>query len=85
MVYGRKALTHFDALHIGLTATPADYIERNTFDFYQCVGEQPDFSYPIQEAFEKRYLVPYRFATGITEIIAEGAEVDDVGIQPQRL
>jgi len=83
-IYGvwQKALTHFDALHIGLTATPADYIERNTFDFYQCVGEQPDFSYPIQEAFEKRYLVPYRFATGITEIIAEGAEVDDVEYNP---
>jgi type I restriction enzyme, R subunit len=83
-IYGvwQKALTYFDAFHIGLTATPADYIERNTFEFYQCVGEQPDFSYPIQEAFEKGYLVPYRFASGITEIIAEGAEVDDVEYDP---
>jgi type I restriction enzyme R subunit len=79
-IYGiwQTALTHFDAFHIGLTATPAAYIERNTFDFYNCRNEQPDFSYPIQTAFAQKYLVPYRFATGITEIIAEGAEVDEV-------
>jgi len=33
--------------------------------------------HPIQDAFKNKYLVPYRFATGITEIIAEGADVDD--------
>lgn len=46
-IYGawQTALTHFDALHIGLTATPATYIERNTFQFYQCKDDQPDFSY----------------------------------------
>ena len=37
-IYGawQGALTRFDALHIGLTATPAGYIERNTYDFYKC-------------------------------------------------
>ncbi|MBE9106690.1 DEAD/DEAH box helicase family protein [Nostoc cf. edaphicum LEGE 07299] len=83
-IYGvwQTALTHFDAFHIGLTATPAAYIERNTFDFYNCRNEQPDFNYSIQTAFEQKYLVPYRFATGITEIIAEGAEVDEVYYDP---
>jgi type I restriction enzyme R subunit len=83
-IYGiwQTALTHFDAFHIGLTATPAAYIERNTFEFYNCRNEQPDFTYPIQTAFEQKYLVPYRFATGITEIIAEGAEVDEVYYDP---
>jgi type I restriction enzyme R subunit len=84
-IYGvwQKALTHFDALHIGLTATPTAYIERNTFEFYNCTGEQPDFFYPIKEAFENQYLVPYRFATGITEIVAEGAEVDEIQYDPE--
>jgi type I restriction enzyme R subunit len=83
-IYGiwQTALTHFDAFHIGLTATPAAYIERNTFEFYHCRGEQPDFHYSIQDAFQNGYLVPYKFATGITEIIAEGAEVDDVYYDP---
>ena len=63
-IYGawQVALTHFDALHIGLTATPAAYIERNTFDFYQCKDGQPDLTYPIQDAFSEGHLVPYRFA-----------------------
>ena len=83
-IYGawQAALTRFDAVHIGLTATPAGYIERNTYDFYQCGPGKPDFSYPIRDAFRDGFLVPYRFATGITEIVAEGAEIDDEHYDP---
>ena len=83
-IYGawQAALTRFDAVHLGLTATPAAYIERNTYDFYQCDSGKPDFSYAIQDAFREGFLVPYRFATGITEIVAEGAEVDDEHYDP---
>jgi len=83
-IYGawQTALTKFDAVHIGLTATPANYIERNTYEFYQCEPGRPDFSYPIQDAFRDGYLVPYRFATGITEILAEGADLDDEHYDP---
>ncbi len=83
-IYGswQTALTHFDALHIGLTATPSDYIERNTFQFYQCRDGRPDFAFPILQAFRDGFLVPYKFATGITQILAEGAEVDDETYDP---
>lgn len=83
-IYGawQTALTHFDALHIGLTATPSAYIERNTFQFYQCKEEQPDFTYAIQDAFQGGYLAPYKFATGITVIVAQGAEVDEESYDP---
>jgi type I restriction enzyme R subunit len=83
-IYGawQTALTHFDAMHIGLTATPAAYIERNTFTFYQCKDGEPDFSYLIQEAFKEGYLAPYKFATGITVFLAEGADIDDEHYDP---
>lgn len=83
-IYGawQTALTYFDAFHIGLTATPAAYIERNTFNFYLCKEGEPDFSYPIQEAFQHDYLVPYKFAEGITELIAEGADVNEEHYDP---
>ncbi len=83
-IYGawQTALTHFDAIHIGLTATPSPYIERNTFQFYQCKNGQPDYSYPILHAFQEGYLVPYKFASGITVILAEGAEVDEETYDP---
>lgn len=83
-IYGtwQTALSYFDALHIGLTATPAIYIERNTFQFYHCKDDTPDYSYPIQEAFKEGHLVPYKFATGITNLVSEGANVDDEHYDP---
>lgn len=83
-IYGawQAALSHFDALHIGLTATPAIYIERNTFQFYHCRDDTPDYSYPIQEAFKEGFLVPYKFATGITTLVSEGAKVDEEHYDP---
>ena len=38
--------------------------------FYQCQDGQPDFSYRIQDAFQARHLSPYKFATGITRLLA---------------
>lgn len=69
-------------MHIGLTATPAIYIERNTFQFYHCKDDTPDYSYPIQEAFKQGFLVPYKFATGITTLVSEGANVDEEHYDP---
>jgi len=85
-IYGswQTALTHFDALHIGLTATPSAYIERNTFQFYQCKDDQPDFAFPILQAFRDGFLCPYKFATGITVMLAEGAEVEDETYDPAK-
>ena len=85
-IYGawQASLTRFDALHIGLTATPARYIDRNTYEFYHCKTGQPDFAYRIQDAIAAGYLVPYRFATGVTEVIAEGADIDDEHYDPAK-
>lgn len=83
-IYGawQAALTHFDAFHIGLTATPAAYIDRNTFQFYQCQKGKPDFSYTIVQAFEEKHLVPYKFAKRITHLIAEGTQVNGENFDP---
>jgi type I restriction enzyme R subunit len=83
-IYGawQAALTHFDAFHIGLTATPAGYLERNTFKFYHCKDDQPDFALPIQTAFREGFLTPYKFATGITCLVAEGTEIDGTKYDP---
>ena len=85
-IYGswQAALTYFDAIHIGLTATPAMYIERNTYKFYQCKDGEPDFAYTIKDAFNEDFLVRPRYASGITEFIAEGAELDQDHLEPEQ-
>lgn len=84
-IYGawQIALTYFDAFHLGLTATPAAYIERNTYKFYQCKDGEPDFSLPIQDAFNDEYLIRYKFAKGITLLVAEGADIDEEHYDPE--
>ncbi|THD09656.1 type I restriction endonuclease subunit R [Rhodanobacter lindaniclasticus] len=85
-IYGawQTALTRFDAFHVGLTATPAVYIERNTFDFYHCKNGTPDFAYTIQEALKNGFLIPYKFATGITQLMSAGADKDDQHYDPEK-
>ena len=84
-IYGtwQSSLNHFDAINIGLTATPAQYIERNTYQFYQCQDGEPDFAFPIGEAFKAGFLTRYKFAEGITCLIAEGTEVDGQQFDPE--
>ncbi len=36
----------FDALQIGLTATPTDFIDHNTFQLFSCEDGVPTFNYP---------------------------------------
>ena len=44
--------------------------------------DQPDFAYAIRQAFDENFLVPYKFATGITVLLAAGADVDDEHYDP---
>jgi type I restriction enzyme, R subunit len=71
-IYGeyRRVLNHFDAVTIGLTATPlvgklpedADPDDvafvRDTLRFFEVA--EPTFRYTLQEAIDNGYLVPYR-------------------------
>jgi type I restriction enzyme, R subunit len=61
-IYSRyKAiLDHFDAIHLGLTATPTDFIDHNTFELFDCHDDSPTFYYGYDEAVRDKYLVPYR-------------------------
>lgn len=61
-IYNRyKAiLDHFDSINLGLTATPTDFIDHNTFTLFDCDDGAPTCYYGYDEAVRDRYLVPYR-------------------------
>lgn len=53
-------LDHFDAIQLGLTATPTDFIDHNTFQLFDCAGDSPSYYYGYDEAVRDKHLVPYR-------------------------
>lgn len=67
-----SVFSYFDAYLLGLTATPADYIDRNTFTFFGCEERTPTFAYELEQAVEDGYLVPYAAYHARTTIQIEG-------------
>ncbi|MFJ1845386.1 MULTISPECIES: DEAD/DEAH box helicase family protein [unclassified Streptomyces] len=55
--YG-EIFRYFDALLLGLTATPKDDIDRNTYKLFQLEDGVPTDSYGLDEAVGEGYLVP---------------------------
>jgi type I restriction enzyme R subunit len=54
-----EVFQYFDGRLIGLTATPANFIDRNTFLEFDCPDNIPTFLYSYQEAIDEDYLVDY--------------------------
>ena len=67
-----EILTYFDARMIGLTATPASFIDRNTFLLFDHADEKPTFLYTFEEAVDEEYLVdfyePYQAQTSFQKL-----------------
>ncbi|WP_202950665.1 type I restriction-modification enzyme R subunit C-terminal domain-containing protein [Pseudanabaena sp. PCC 6802] len=52
-------MEYFDGRIIGLTATPANFIDRNTLQLFHCFEGIPTFSYPRSQAIAEGYLVDF--------------------------
>ena len=52
--------TYLDAIQIGLTATPADMVERDTFRFFECEEGYPTALYSYEEAVRDGVLCDFR-------------------------
>jgi len=46
----KNIFDYFDAIQLGLTATPKDVIEHNTFQLFDCEDGLPTFAYSYEEA-----------------------------------
>lgn len=51
---------HFDSFLLGLTATPTDFLDHNTFQLFDCPDGSPTVYYGYDEAVRDKFLVPYR-------------------------
>lgn len=55
----RNILTYFDAIQIGLTATPVQMVHRDTYRLFDRPPLDPTFSYSLEKAIEEGNLVPF--------------------------
>ena len=74
----RALFDYFDALFLGLTATPRAQVERDTFKLFGCRDERPTDSYELAEAVTQGYLVPPRVISVPTKFLRRGIRYDDL-------
>ncbi|MBP6424526.1 MAG: DEAD/DEAH box helicase family protein [Flavobacterium sp.] len=68
----RAIFEYFDALVVGLTATPKDAIDFNTFELFGCSNDDPTYMYELSEAVNNKFLVPYKTISVSTDFLKSG-------------
>jgi len=63
---------YFDAIKIGLTATPREHETKNTYDLFDCKNGKPTVEYSYEEAVLNKVLVPYKAEIIVTERLSLG-------------
>lgn len=75
--YG-SIFSYFDCLLVGLTATPKDEVDANTYHLFNCENGEPNFSYSLEEGVKEKYLVPYKVKSKTTKLLSQGIKYSDL-------
>ncbi len=75
----RAIFAYFDAIMVGLTATPKTDVDRNTYDFFEMEHGMPTYAYDYETAVSQDHvLVPYYNYEVKTKFLEEGITYDDL-------
>lgn len=74
----RAIFSYFDALLVGLTATPKDEIDRNTYSLFNLESGVPTDAYTLEDAIAEGYLVRPRGVSVPLKFQREGIRYDDL-------
>ncbi|BCN31861.1 type I restriction endonuclease subunit R [Anaeromicropila herbilytica] len=82
----RDIMEYFDTHIIGLTATPVDFIDRNTFDLFNCGSEDPTFNYSIDDAWNHipPYLIEPRVIDVSTDFLRQGIRYSQMTVEQRK-
>ena len=69
---------YFDGLLVGLTATPRDDVDKNTYKFFQLENNVPTFVYEYDKAVKQKYLVDYHTISTTTKFIERGIKYSEL-------
>ena len=80
----RQLFEYFDCYQLGLTATPIDYVARNTYKIFQCDEGDPTANYDYPTAVAQKYLVPFEVDTHTTPFLREGIKYSQMTKEQRR-
>lgn len=82
----REVLDYFNAIKLGLTATPRDIIDHNTFAIFNCEDGLPSFAYSYEEAINHvpPYLCDFRVLRITTKFQDEGISKRTITLDDQK-
>ena len=69
---------YYDAYLIGLTATPRNEIDKNTYFIFDLESGVPTYAYEYEKAVEDKFLVDYTTIECKTEIMESGIKYDEL-------
>jgi len=69
---------YFDAILLGLTATPKNDIDKNTYSIFDLEDNQPTFAYDMEEAVSDGFLVPYYSIETKLKLPEDGIHYDEL-------
>ena len=73
-----EVIEYFDARMIGLTATPANFIDRDTFRLFGCDANVPTFLYDYPQAVKEKVLVDFSLYQAHTSFQRKGIKGVDL-------
>ena len=74
----RAIFDYFDSLLVGLTATPKDEVDRNTYGLFDLEDGVPTDAYSLEEAVRDGFLVPPRAVSVPLKFQREGITYDEL-------
>ena len=74
----KEIFNYFDAFLVGLTATPKDDIEKNTYDIFDLENKVPTYGYELAQAVKDGYLVDFISVETKLKFIEQGIVYDDL-------
>ncbi|MCB8950074.1 MAG: DEAD/DEAH box helicase family protein [Ardenticatenaceae bacterium] len=69
---------YFDGLLLGLTATPKDEVDRNTYELFNLASGDPTYSYDLDQAVADEFLVPPQPMETSTKFMSHGIRYDEL-------
>ena len=77
----KDIFSYFDAPLVGLTATPKDEIDKNTYEVFELEDGVPTYGYELAQAVKDGYLVDYISVESKLKFIEQGIVYDELSAE----